>query len=393
MTENEFRFEYVPIKDLPALASKTINGALAGTFIPITKHRAEAMAANPFADPDDVGMVVAYWEGKLVGYFGIMPIMLKCGSAFSKAHWFTTWNVSPLVRGRGLGSMLMRESLKLGLDFMIVGSRPARIVSEKFGFKQLKALKIALIDFSSLWRYNPFSLVLRGFRKIMYITLGKEIDILKATRRFERGFHFILGWLVKGIFYSIVLNRYQEVLKSFRVEQVERVREEEHETLINSEGVRFYRGPKIINWMLSKPWVVRTGESDSEELDFYFSDARLIFENLAFEVFSSNTYQGFIVFQFTKIRNLKVLKVLDMGLLNHEWILPLALQLGKTKGADRIEMNLSYAEEFASSTAARLIIRNHERIYQCHPRSEDSPLGMCWREIELDYTDGDLAFS
>ena len=66
----DIRYTYIKVKDLPALADENITGAAPGKFIPITRHRAAAMAANPYADPDDVGMTVAYKGDELVGYFG-----------------------------------------------------------------------------------------------------------------------------------------------------------------------------------------------------------------------------------------------------------------------------------------------------------------------------------
>lgn len=387
----EIRYEYIKVKDLPALAEENIRGAEPGKFIPITRQRAAAMAANPYADPNDVGMTVAYKGDELVGYFGIMPILLKYGDQTSKVHFFSTWNVSPTVRGMGVGSQLMTESLKLGLDFMIVGSIYARRVSEKHNFIKIHTLKISTIDFKAIWRFNPITLFLRALRKAANL-LGRKLDIEKTTRRVEGWFHKVYGRQFKRNNYPLLVGPFRKKLEGFEIKQVARVRDEIPNGIPHKE-VHLYRGPQIVNWMLEKPWVVLPGQSDTVNLDFYFSDVRPIFENIVFEIHKQGEYLGYVVFQFSQIGQAKVLKVLDVLLSDTNVVLPLALKLGKEKQADEIIMSTAYAHHVKRNLLGRLLLVGRERIYQISPRAEDSPLAKHWREIKLDYCDGDMAFS
>lgn len=391
MTKKSITFDYVMAKDLPALAAKTIGAAAPGGFVPITKHRAAAMVKNPFAEPEDVGMVVAYSGDQLAGYFGIMPIMLAHEGRLSKIHWFSTWNVSPAVRGQGIGYRLMSEALKLGYDFVIVGSKPARKVSEKHGFHWMEPLQITILDFSAVWRFNPGTLMMRLFRKLLYVFSRRVLDINPPVDALEAGFHTLIGGLVKRVCYPRLLAAAAHRVPGVTMEPVDQVREDRNH--VSSDRVHFYRGHKVVNWMLENPWVVHPGQSDSEHLDFYFSDVRPEFESTAYQVSKDGVYQGYIVFQFSVNAGRRTLKVLDVDLPETSWVLPLALRCGRQKMADQIEFNRQYAGLLEGSLWGKVFFRQRERYYQCFPNSEESPLARHWRDIAVDYPDGDMAFT
>lgn len=391
MPDNNIRFDYVLTKDLPALAAQTIDAAKPGGFVPITNHRAAAMANNPYADPEDVGMVVAYSGDHLAGYFGIMPVMLAHPGGLSKVHWFSTWNVSPKVRGQGIGYRLMTEALKLKYDFVIVGSKPARKVSEKHGLYWMNPLQITIVDFKSIWRFNPGTLMLRLFRKIFYKFGRRELNVNSLMVALEAGFHKIFGGVIKRVFYPRLLAKASGQYPGLKMEPVDQVQEKGQPYV--SHPAHFYRGSKAVNWMLAYPWVVHPGQSDTEALDYYFSDVRPKFKISAYQVINEGDYQGYIVFQYSENGGRGVLKVLDVDLPEIFWVLPLALRYGLQNGADQIEMNKAYVQELENSILGKVFFRQRERYYQCRPKSEDSPLGKHWREISPDYTDGDMAFS
>jgi len=41
----------------------------------------------------------------------------------------------------------------------------------------------------------------------------------------------------------------------------------------------------------------------------------------------------------------------------------------------------------------KLIVTKKQRICQVHPKSEDSPLGLAWRDLKQSYVDGDTPFT
>ncbi|MCJ7701875.1 MAG: GNAT family N-acetyltransferase, partial [Anaerolineales bacterium] len=311
MTEKELRIEHIKVQQLPAFAERVIRTAQPGQFVPISMQRAVAHAQNPYADPDDVGLLVAIDEDdEVVGYFGIMPMLLRVGDTHHKTHWFTTWSVSSKVRGRGVGSMLMKEALTLNLDFLIVGSVHARRVCQRYGFWERDPLKYYWLQPSGMGNLNPLTAVLRLARKTAHLLkLDREIAITNAgTRWLER----TLSPLTKPIFYPLLTAKLAPLFKEFNYREVPQIGEQWVE-IKNRPHVELHRGPQAVNWMLNYPWIVENGQSQTEDLDYYFSDARPLYRLVALEVTDpkDGTYLGFVVFSISQKASGIALKTLD----------------------------------------------------------------------------------
>lgn len=389
------RIERVKLKDLQALAASAVEGAAPGAFIPITKHRALAMVHNPFAQPDDVALLLAKEGDRNVGYFGVMPLMLQHQGRLHKAHWLTTWAVAPEFLGKGLGSQLMEAALALDVDLAIVGSRPARRISTKYGFQELKPLNYVQLDFGVAGRYNPLSLLLRLMRKLAsLVRLRLPIESLDPT--FEKFFESALGWLIRPILFSWILGVIGPELKNIRIEEVTRVQPP------NPEGpdaacTGFYRDSRVVNWMLEHPWVLPAGKSESEGLNYGFTDARAGFQISVWQIYSSaGNNLGYIGFQSSRLRGRTVVKVLDAVFAdgeNPKRLLALALRFAHKRGAGMIEGPAELAQPLGGSLLGRLLVIRRHRICQVHPRSTDSPMAQAWPHIEQTYCDGDMAFT
>lgn len=388
MQKKEVTYHPVKIKDLVGFANKIIDNAKEGEFVPISDQRALAMANNPVADPNDLGMMAAFRGDEIVGYFGIMPINLWHNGNISKVHWFSTWNVSPKVRGQGVGSQLMAECLKWDLDFLIVGSKPARDVSRKFGFLELPLLKVATFDFVSFWRFNPITLLLRFFRKVFYL-LRINIKIEKSTKSVNAWFQRVFGFLIKKLTYPILIKQSQN-LDLITWNAVPNAKEV---SLPANHEVTFYRDQSIINWMLQFPWVVSPGESRTEKMDFYFSDVKDEFENVALEIQANNKSIGFITYQYSSTNGISTVKIEDVNFSKPELLFAIACSIAKERNADKIMLNDAYIDEFRNKFMVKLLVSIQNRIYQCRPKNEKSPLGMNWEKIQLDFPDGDMGFS
>ena len=72
LKSNDVLFEYVRIKDVEAFSRLTHEGAPWGTIVPIPTSRARAWSRNPYAQPDDVVMIVALLKGHCAGYIGLV---------------------------------------------------------------------------------------------------------------------------------------------------------------------------------------------------------------------------------------------------------------------------------------------------------------------------------
>jgi len=394
MIDEEIRIERIKVKDLVQFAKQTISSASYGQLIPITTQRAIAHSHNPYAESEDIGLLVAYSGNECVGYFGILPILLQHGSEYSKVYWFSTWLVSPKFRGKSIGSLLMEDALSLDKDYMIVGSGPARKVCQRFGFYEFEPLIYYYLDMSAMECLNPLTLVFRFLRKLLSST-AIHVNIPNDFTRFVDK---LLSPLTKHYFYWISNNIGQEKLETYRYREVNEVNDHGLDLDANLGDVAFYRNTAVVNWMLRYPWVVEHGESLTEGLGYYFTDVRERFHNFAIELYVSDTqdFVGFITMSFSIISGIKVLKVIDIRIEKEGdiyCVFPLAIRYAKKFLADRIEIPESVAKTITSRTIKKLVLHEKHRIYQCHPRSEFSPLGIYWRDIELNYCDGDMAFT
>jgi len=396
MTDYGIRFEHVKVSDLEAFAEDLIKKAHPGQFVPITLQRARAHAHNPYADPDDVALLAAFdEEGDVVGYFGIMPMRLRMGDDLYKTHWFTTWSVSPKVRGRGVGAELMREALSLKLDFLIVGSVHARRVCKKYGFWEREPLHYYWVDPSGMGNLNPLTWALRLLRKSAHLLkINKEIRVVNpATRKLATA----LSPLTRRLFYPLLARKLKPVLDRSLYNEVTQVRSELPQTLV-PPGAELHRGLEAVNWMLSYPWVLETGQSPTEQLDYYFSDTRPLHSFIALELYDPNgeIYNGYVVFSVSQKGKEVALKILDYRVSvvsQYTIILALAVHFGKKFQVDILEIPDEVAETLKGSLLGRIILLPKRRIYQCFPKSEESPLAGAWADLELHLYDGDMAFS
>ena len=396
MDDEQITIKPIKVKDLPSFAAEVIHAAKKNQFVPISMQRAQAHAHNPYADGDDVGLLVAFDKNdEIVGYFGILPVKVRNRHRIDKVHWFTTWNVSGKVRGKGVGSKLMEAALALSKDFVIVGSVYARKVCRKFGFLEKEPLVYYWLDMTGGNRLNPVTGLLRLYRRGRRI-LGLQYEQVAITNHLTKRFARLLSPVFKRIFYPLLSKQTQSALAGLNVRKVERLQTQfagyEHRP-----DVEFYRDIDAINWMIRYPWVVPSGESPTEEMDYYFSDVRPFFEFIPLEVFRDDgQFAGYLVFSVSGYGETTSLKVLDYDYRDEKMadsFFALAVQFGRTYNADRLEIPAEFAGGIRKGFPGRLLLYEKKRIYQCSPKSEDSPLHKAWDKLVFHLADGDMPFS
>ncbi len=396
MAGNDINIKHIKVGELLDFAKSTIDNSTPGQFIPITLQRAIAHANNPYASENDVGLLVAVDEDEeVVGYFGIMPMMLRVEEELYKTHWFTTWSVSSKVRGRGVGTQLMEEALKLDYDYLIVGSIHARRVCEKYGFWEREPLRYYLVDMSGMRNLNPLPLFLRLVRKAMHLLkIRKEILISNSMTQWLDG---IISPVTKSFFYRLLSRKLAGYFRGLEFQEVSQIRSE-FPKQVDRPAIELHRGIEAVNWMLSYPWIVKTGNSSTEDMDYYFSDVRPLYRQVAVEVTypPDGAYQGFIVFSVSQKGDTIAVKILDFRLRDttqYPFILALAVHYGRLNNADTIEIPDEVALCLETSILGKMLLQTKLRIYQCRPKSENSPLARAWYNITRHLYDGDMAFS
>ncbi len=392
--DNQIRIEPIRVKDLIDFANEQIEGASPGQFIPISYQRALAHANNPVANPDDVALLVAIdEEDEVVGYFGVLPVALRNHGQVDKANWFTTWNVSSKVRGRGVGTQLMEYALTLEKDYLIVGSIHARRVCRKFGFFE-RVFRYYWLDMTGKERLNPVVWLRRGFRKTRN-KLGMGGSGFPIQSDASRALDRVFSPYSKRWYYIRLLQSLEHALDGYSIKEVKRV--EGADTPQTGMQVELYRSPEVVNWMLEYPWVLPPGESRTEHLDYFFSDVRALFIRLAYQVYDRDGRNlGYLVFQVSGKPHHVTVKVLDWGIDDrnaNQIVLAQAIQVGNHYQADIIELPFQAGKAIPSSVHKIVLLHEKERVYQCHPKSSDSPLARAWPELEFKLADGDMPFS
>ncbi len=377
---DSIRIERIKLKDLPAVAARYVDGAAADTFIPITKHRAAAMAHNPHAKPDDVTLLLALQGERPVGYFGLMAVQLAHAGQLHTVHWLTTWAVSKDMLGKGLGSQLMQAAIDLDVDLAIVGSAPARRVSAKFGFQEAPPLHYVRINFDVAGRLNPVNLLLRALRKLASL-VGMRLRIERLMTFFHDVFETLLGWLTRPVLYMLAR------LGLPKPELRRPLRPPAELAVAPPSDTGFYRSRSVLNWMLEHRWVM-PWPSDSAALDYEFTDWRS-----EFTIFGVGNEQDYALLQFSQIRRRGVLKVLDHTLPPAQ-LLSTVLWAAARHGARVIEGPTELAAAL-NPIARRLLVLPLQRTLQLHPRSADSPLAQALASGSFvqHYTDGDMVFT
>ncbi|HBX71211.1 MAG TPA: hypothetical protein DEH25_18005 [Chloroflexi bacterium] len=394
MTESDIRIEHIKVKDLLPFAERVISAAAPGQFVPISMQRAAAHAHNPYAAKDDVALLVALdSDDEVVGYFGILPLLLRNGSDYHKVHWFTTWNVSSKVRGRGVGAQLMDEALTLRQDFLIVGSVHARRVCRKNGFWERAPLVYYWLDSSGMSQLNPLVWLRRGYRKVLRLLKSKKQ--VEITSPLTESLTNRIAPLTQSWFSPQLAKIESEISGGFRFREVDQIHAEPAKAPHPPE-TELHRGIEVVNWMLKYPWVVESGQSATEQMDYYFSDARPLYRQIAVEVYSPDEkYLGFVVFSVSGKGEKASLKTRDFRFSQPSYeraVLALALRYAREYEVSAIELPAEIAAHLPKSLA-RMLLQRKERIYQCMPKAEDSPLAQLWEEITFHLYDGDMAFS
>jgi hypothetical protein len=289
----------------------------------------------------------------------------------------------------------MEEALKLNLDYLIVGSIHARRVCEKYGFWEREPLRYYWVDMSGMVNLNPLTWLLRFFRKAAHLLNIKKVISISTlmTRWFDR----VISPFTKTFFYWTLSRSLALVLNEFNYREVSQIRPDQP-MQANRPKVELHRGIEVVNWMLSYPWIVEVGNSPTENMDYYFSDARPFYRFIAVEVTNpgDSAYQGYIVFSVSEKENRIIVKTLDFRLSDasqYPYILALAVHYGRLNNADTIEIPDEVAHSLKMSLQGRLLLEAKKRIYQCRPKSEDSPLAGAWYDIIRHLYDGDMAFS
>jgi GNAT superfamily N-acetyltransferase len=391
MDPKEVKIEEVNVKDLYTFACQISRQYEDKSIIPITEHRALAQTKNPYADENDVGLLVAYIGKKCIGYIGILPGLLKIEDRFSKVYFPSTLYVTPEYRRYGIGKVLVLHSMALNYDLVFTGvSESADRLYRKLNLYELESLEYSVIDFN---RVNIFLFASLLLKKILK-GIGIRSIVSDKAARISR----VLFSSFKKLLYRIVLSGQEKRLDEISYREVSKIHEEDMRGKDNAQFIEFHRNASVINWMLQFKWVEKRDEEKLEDLDYYFSSVRESFKFIALKVFSSDEKdsKGFLVLSVSSNNLNTELKLLDFYCSDHadfKYIFSLVLKYARIHNADSIVLPDSLNRYIKSHKFVRLLIRRRKRTYFLYPKNEKSPLATLKNKITLNYCDGDTPFT
>lgn len=167
---------------------------------------------------------------------------------------------------------------------------------------------------------------------------------------------------------------------------------------IHSSYPAFPRDVQTVNWMLAHPWVLSKKEAPKDVDNYYFSRVRDIFKILAFEFYSvnENTFKGFLVSSISSKKGKTTVKILDYYFddpNSYSIGSYLGLKIAKENLADLLEYPSQLSGYYRRQPLLKRLIKNKKRLYLYYPRAVNSPLAENASKIELNYCDGDTAFT
>ncbi len=223
-------------------------------FLPISAHRAISHIHNPRADRDDILLLLAYAEERLVGYLGVLADWIfDLQGQKSKCGWLSCMWIDASQRGKGISKQLVRSALEAWDEKILVTefTYPAQRLYEKIGaFKDLQKIEgIRLYIRSDLSKLLPP----KGPHYRTFTPMWRIMDdVLNG----------LLDWRL----------RFVRTKSSLRTVYVDRI-DDEIATFIETrqEDQIFKRGGQELDWILSYPWIVEASAATSESKKYHFS--------------------------------------------------------------------------------------------------------------------------
>ncbi len=249
-------------------------------FVPITKHRALSQVKNPRADDNDVLLLLAYQEKKIVGYLGVLPDKIYLNNEFEKCGWLSSYWVHPAHRGKQIAKQLLDKCLEVWEKRILV----ADFTSESTKLYDNTRLFNALQQKKGIRLYirSDLSTLLPPKNKI-FSKLSPVLNVLDA--------------MINSLL-DIRLSFEKTKINNFQMEYVNQIGKETEEFIADKQqGQLFKRQADDLNWMIKNPWVLSAPKKDLANSKYYFSSTEEYFEYYPLKIKNKkNELVAFIIF-------------------------------------------------------------------------------------------------
>jgi hypothetical protein len=224
-----------------------------GLCVPISRIRAESQLRNPAARPDDAVLVLAHWDGVLIGYVGALPGLLGNSEDPVRVGWLSCFWIHPGQRGKGVADRLLDEML---------GHWQGRVLITEFTPQAQK-----LYDRSG--RFRPADTICgqRAYlRPDLAGLLAPKNDFFVRTALFWRALDRLLGFPCRIWLRAWTPQKMPafEYLSALDTETWEFVR-------ARQGGEWAARTRAELDWIVRSPWLHSAPEKDDNAKRYFFS--------------------------------------------------------------------------------------------------------------------------
>ena len=302
--------------------------------------------------------MVGYEDNRCVGYHGVLPGFLRDEDRQSRVYWLVTFFLKPDCRGKGYGKRLVQEIQRTGVDLVTTGiTDAAEGVYRSVGFQTLGEL-------------------------VYYRIRADESQLIAS----DFGPHYHWAGL-------------SDAQRSYEARQVQTIgKHAAKQQKQPSAPPAFLRDLKAQNWMLQQPWVVSRQDAQSDVKNYYFSRVRDRFSFIGMEFYAPDETQpkGSMTLSVSSRKGKAGVKILDAFFQDPEDYNVAAytgLKYALSVQAQRLEFPPQLSRFYLNQTLLDGLIKQKKRLYLYYPGHDGSALAVNASKIELNYCDGDTAFT
>jgi hypothetical protein len=264
----------------------------ASAVVPISKHRALSHIRNPRVSSNDVILLLAYVEGELAGYLGVLADQINLKGKEEKVGWISCTWVDEGSRGKGVMKKLLREAFRLW-DNKILVTQTSPEAEGSFNRSGLFSDPFQKYGIRGYLRFNLHELLppknnkLKGLKPLLKITDGL-LNIFNDIRLF-----------------------YFKSFQKFKKHNIEYINEIDTETelLIKKYSKLSNISNRVgsdLDWIIKNPWVLAAPDSDTISKKYIFSSLDKHYSMMNIKLYDEvGKLKAFIIMS-TKRKHLKI---------------------------------------------------------------------------------------
>ncbi len=270
-------------KDLFRILNENEESFFDQEILPITRHRLLSHINNPYADPDDLIIVTASINDKIIGYRVMLPDYIKTYNGLTKTAWTSTTYLNPKYRSQGIGKQLTVIALD-SYDNMLCSIKPSALSTRMYlstgKFKTLlKYTENEIQLFSCLSDRLKSSEKKKKLKKLYFVfyTIDSLINLFQRVR---------IKFFFKDVFPKITF---------YQINYIDR--ELDKFITSHSNNLLFKYSKEKFNWLFLYHWVNSSPLMDNQSSHYFFSSYDTIFYYSPIKIIIDNKIIGFILFQ------------------------------------------------------------------------------------------------